>query len=155
MDENYVRALDLMLLGLREKFMENCGTVMDAETVEELLQNFRGSDDDYFAQNVADHIFKIVYDIKEAHHKDVTTAPMLDFDGILSGFGMDIDDMIDTVQNPNAEDIFASICKNYDIDGSKATEEELKVIMKFLNRSKRIKAARKGRMPEKLEDRIE
>ena len=153
--ENYVRALDLMLLGLREKFMENCGTVMDADTVEELLQNFRGSDDDYFAQNVADHIFKIVYDIKEAHHKDVTAAPMLDFDGILSGFGMDVDDMIDNVQNPNAEDMFAAICRNYDIDGSKATEEELKAIMKFLNRSKLIKAARKGRMPEKLEDKTE
>ena len=153
--ENYVRALDLMLLGLREKFSEHCGTVMDAETVEELLQNFRGSDDDYFAQNVADHIFKIVYDIKEAHRKDVTTAPMLDFDGILSSFGMDVDDMIDTVQNPNAEDMFAAICRNYEIDGSKATEEEIAVMMKFLNRSKRIKAARKGSMPEKLEDTTE
>ncbi len=119
--------------------------------MDELLQNFRGSDDDYFAQNVADHIFKIVYDIKEAHQMDVTTAPMLDFDGFISCFGMDVDDMIDTVQNPNAEDMFAAICRNYDIDGSKATDEEIAVMMKFLNRSKRIKAARKGRMPEKLD----
>ena len=154
--ENYIRLLDLVLLQYRDQFTEKCGTVMDPVVIiDEQLQNFRGSDDDYFAQNVADHIFKIVYDIKEAHQKDVTTAPMLDFDGIFSGFGMDVDDMIDTVQNPNAEDMLAAICRNYDINGSKATDEEIAIMMKFLNRSKRIKAARKGRMPEKLEDKTE
>ena len=68
----------------------------------------------------------------------------------IHGFGMSVDDMIDIVQNPNAEDMFASICKNYDIDGRTIPEEERAVMMKILNRSKRIKAARKGRMPEKL-----
>ena len=43
--------------------------------IDEQLQNFRGSDDDYFAQNVADHIFKIVYDIQEVHRKDITASP--------------------------------------------------------------------------------
>lgn len=59
-------------------------------------------------------------------HKDITTAPTCDVDGIISDIGKDV-------------------------DGSTIQKEERAVMMKILNRSKLIKTARKGRMPEKLD----
>ena len=140
--ENYVRALDLMLLGLRGKFMENCGTVMDAETVEELLQNFRGSDDDYFAQNVADHIFKIVYDIKEAHKKDITTSPHTSIGNLFC----DVEEMIQTMMNPTAESIYEEVCDRYGIDDKRMSGEQIEAVKAFFGKASIVKAGKKGKI---------
>ena len=140
--ENYVRALDLMLLGIREKFSENCGTVMDAATIDQLLQNFRGSDDDYFAQNVADHIFKIVYDIKEAHRKDITTSPFSSIGNLVCN----VEPMIQTMMNPTAESIYEEVCDQYDIDDRRMSEEQIEAAKAFFARAKIIKAGKKGKL---------
>lgn len=142
MDENYVRALDLMLLGIREKFSEKCGTVMDPAVIDEMVQNFRGSDDDYFAQNVADHIFKIVYDIKEAHRKDITTSPHMGIVNLLC----DIGPMVQTIMNPTAESIYEEVCDQYDIDDRKMSEEQIEAAKAFFARAKIIKAGKKGKL---------
>ena len=140
--ENYVRALDLMLLGIREKFSESCGTVIDPAVIDEMVQNFRGSDDDYFAQNVADHIFKIVYDIKEAHRKDITASPYSSIGNLFC----DIGTMVQTMMNPTAESIYEEVCDQYDIDDRRMSEEQIETVKAFLGRAKIIKAGKKGRL---------
>ena len=140
--ENYVRALDLMLLGIREKFSEKCGTVMDPAVIDEMVQNFRGSDDDYFAQNVADHIFKIVYDIKEAHRKDITTSPYTSVGDLLCNVGA----MVQTMMNPTAESIYDEVCDRYGIDDKRMSEEQIEAVKAFLGRAKIIKAGKKGKI---------
>ena len=143
--ENYIRIVDFVLLQLRDQFTDKCGTVIDPAVIDEQLQNFRGSDDDYFAQNVADHIFKIVYDIKEAHRKDITTSPHMGISNLLC----DIGSMVQTMMNPTAESIYEEVCNQYDIDDRKMSEEQIEAAKAFFARAKIIKAGKKGKIIKK------
>ena len=149
--ENYIRILDFVLLQIRDQFTENCGTVIDPAVIDEQLQNFRGSDDDYFAQNVADHIFKIVYDIKETHRKDITTSPHTSIGNLFCN----VEEMIQTMMNPTAESIYEEVCDQYDIDDRKMSEEQIEAAKAFFARAKIIKAGKKGRLLSKKENKIE
>ena len=140
--ENYIRILDFALLQLRDQFTDKCGTVMEPEIIDEQLQNFRGSDDDYFAQNVADHIFKIVYDIKEAHRKDITTSPHPSIGNLICN----VEPMIQTMMNPTAESIYDEVCGRYGIDDKRMSVEKIEVVKEFFKRAKIIKAGKKGRL---------
>ena len=140
--ENYIRILDFTLMQLRDQFTENCGTVMDPEVIDQQLSNFRGSDDDYFAQNVADHIFKIVYDIKEAHRKDITTSPFPSIGDLVCN----VEPMIQTMMNPTAESIYEEVCDRYGIDDKRMSVELIEGVKEFFGKASVIKAGKKGRL---------
>ena len=140
--ENYIRILDFVFLQIRDQFTENCGTVIDPTVIDEMLQNFRGSDDDYFAQNVADHIFKIVYDIKEAHRKDITTSPFPSIGDLVCN----VEPMIQTMMNPTAESIYEEVCDRYGIDDKRMSVELIKGVKEFFGKASVIKAGKKGRL---------
>ena len=140
--ENYIRILDFVLLQIRDQFTENCGTVIDPAVIDEQLQNFRGSDDDYFAQNVADHIFKIVYDIKKAHRKDITTSPHIGIGNLLC----DIGPMVQTMMNPTAESIYEEVCDQYGIDDKRMTEEQIVTVKAFFGKASIVKTGKKGKI---------
>ena len=140
--ENYIRILDFVLLQFREQFTENCGTVIDPAVIDEQLQNFRGSDDDYFAQNVADHIFKIVYDIKEAHRKDITTSPHTSVGDLLCNVGA----VVQTMMEPTAESIYEAVCGQYGIDDKRMSGEQIEAVKEFFGKASVVKAGKKGRV---------
>lgn len=140
--ENYIRIVDFVLLQLRDQFTDKCGTVIDPAVIDEQLQNFRGSDDDYFAQNVADHIFKIVYDIKEAHRKDITTSPHMGIGNLFC----DIGTMVQTMMNPTAESIYEVVCGQYGIDDKRMSEEQIETVKEFFGKASIVKAGKKGKI---------